>query len=200
LTFNYAKILLPIARLKVAEELGRDPNTEPVSNHEYIAWFADQMGRQLGLMKKLRFLHDYRVAQPECRDDSHSLGETNVTLLAEFADLDTGILTDRQSRTTLDEVLISKGDFTTLQEEFEAFHEQDVSRAKIIVTSLAVIASEGDMTISAEAAECFSQAYEKEAKAQGRNKRTQLAIERSPRIDDERTTRRSGRSEPDSIQ
>lgn len=160
--YSYAPILLNIAKAKLARELGRDPELEPLSDQEYIYWFARTLGRQLALMKKVRFLHDYHQQGISRYTPNwiYTLCETNVTLLAEFPDLDTGVFTDRLDTRTLEELLISKEEFRTLQAGYESFHARDVSEARAVLRTLTLITFHGNVAREAWAAEQFTRGYE----------------------------------------
>jgi hypothetical protein len=148
---------------RLAEELGRDPATDPVSVPEYVAWFADTMGKQLAMMRKERFLHDYQLAQ-DWWNDPHflrdSLMDTNVTLLAEFADLDTGVLVSRDDEWR-DELRVSKATMRRLVARFEEYHAIEARLAASICATVELLALP-DTRVS-RARGLFAAAYEREA-------------------------------------
>lgn len=160
--YSYAPILLEIARSRVAEEMGRDHETEPLSEAEYLGWFAARLGAQLALMKQLRFLHDYHQQGISRYTPQwiYTLCETNVTLLAEFPDLDTGIFTDRMDAETLDELLISADEFRILADGYENFHAKDLAEATAVLRTLALIVACGDTARETWAVEQFTRSYE----------------------------------------
>jgi len=151
----YAPLLLKMVKESVARELGRNPENEVLSDEDYVTWFAERMGEQLAFMKALRFLNDYRMA----RDDwtMNALSENQVSLVAEFIDLDTGIFVDS---TDLDGVLLTKEQVKALQSRFDAFHAQDVEEARNIVQTLALIAYQGNIARARQAVDHFTQIYE----------------------------------------
>ena len=160
ITLSYAPMPLGIAKARVARELGRHPEAEPMSNSEYTSWFAERMGEQLARMKELRFLNEYRLARSWRDLRHHSLVETNVSLLAEFADLDTSIFVDSPDSFTLDALGIAGELVHTLQRNYEEYHAIDVQRMVGIVRTLAYIASEGDADAAREATVHFQKTYE----------------------------------------
>jgi hypothetical protein len=140
---GYSGRLLDHAAGRLGEELGRDPENEPMTRGEYLLWFANTMGAQLALMRRERFLHDYRMAQTTLNDPYHllnSLMDTNVTLLAEFADLDTGVLLDRDLADQCDELGITRATLCALQTDFEEHHVVEVALARSVVETASLVA------------------------------------------------------------
>lgn len=159
----YAPTLLALARTRLAVELGRDPDTERPGNRDYALWFAEALGRQLAIFYQLRFLHDYHhegVARWNA-GQIHSLGENNLTLLAEFPDLDTGIFLDRPDPEQLDCLFLAKADYDALAAGFTAFHQHEVAAARQVLQTLAFIALDGDPGGMIEAQRCFVAAYQR---------------------------------------
>jgi hypothetical protein len=157
----YAPMLIEIAKMRLSSELSRDPETESVSDDEYVRWFASKMGSQLALMRKLRFLHDHHHEgtsrySPEI---VYTLVETNVTLLAEFPDLDTGVFLDHMDSCVLDRIQLSQTDFKILHSDFERFHAHDVMAAASIVTTVAAVTSHNDSETIAHARADYWQSY-----------------------------------------
>lgn len=140
---SYASGLLGHACRRLAVELGRDPLAEPLSPADYVTWFARTMGTQLAIMRRERFLHDYRLAQTQWDDPYYlldSLMDTNVTLLAEFADLDTGVLVDRNDAEWRDELQISKATMNELRAGFDEYHAVEVRLAQSICKTVEILA------------------------------------------------------------
>jgi hypothetical protein len=157
----YAPLLLGLARARLAVELGRDPETERPDNRFYAAWFADCLGRQLATFHRLRFLHDYHhpgVARTT-PGSLHSLAENNVSLLAEFPDLETGIFVDGFDQAQADTLFLTKADYEVLEENYAAFHAIEVARARAVVLTLAFVALDGDPAGIAAALQDFDAAY-----------------------------------------
>jgi hypothetical protein len=157
----YAPLLLGLARARLAVELGRDPETERPDNRFYAAWFADCLGRQLATFYRLRFLHDYHhpgVARTT-PGSLHSLAENNVSLLAEFPDLETGIFVDGFDQAQADTLFLTKADYEVLEENYAAFHAIEVARARAVVLTLAFVALDGDPAGIAAALQDFDAAY-----------------------------------------
>jgi hypothetical protein len=151
-----------MARARLAVELGRDPETEAPDAAAYVAWFAATLGRQFARFRVLRFLHDYHQPSIGRAGPSwlYSLGENNVTLLAEFPDLDTGIFLDRYDAEHCDEIFLTKADFAALSESFDAAHARDVAAGRGVVRTLAFVALDGDPAGMAEADRAFHQGLE----------------------------------------
>ena len=165
----YAPRLLELARSRLAIELGRDPATERPSNREYAMWFAESLGRQLATFRKLRFLHDYHQ-EGTARSSAaqiHTLGENNLSLLAEFPDLDTGLFLDQPDPEQLDSLFLTRADYDVLDAGFAAFHQRDVVEARDVVQTLAFIALDGDPSGIMEAQGRFAAAYERSVEGAG---------------------------------
>jgi hypothetical protein len=158
----YAPFVLDLIRRRLAVELGRDPETERPGNRDYVMWFADSLGRQFATFRKLRFLHDYHhpgVARGAA-GPLYSLSENNVSLLAEFPDLDTGVFLDRYDEEHFSELFLTRADYDALAEGFPAFHRSDVAAGRTVLRTLAFVALAGDADAGREAQERFSRAYE----------------------------------------
>jgi hypothetical protein len=157
----YAPMVLEMARARLAVDLGRDPETEAPDDIEYVRWFAASLGRQFARFKQLRFLHDYH--QPSIGRAGpawlYSLGENNVTLLAEFPDLDTGIFVDRYDAEHMDEVFLTKADFAALADGFPEAHARDVAAGRNVLRTLGFVALNGDGGGMRDADHVFDRAY-----------------------------------------
>jgi hypothetical protein len=156
----YAPALLEVAVGRLSEELGRDPEFEPVSLGEYVHWFAETMGSQLAAMRSVRFLHDYRAVQTEWDDPYdllNSLTDTNVTLLAELADLDTGVLVDRGEFEWMEALRISHDAWQTLRADYDALHANEANLARGMVATVAI----ATQNPASAASEMFNRAYER---------------------------------------
>lgn len=157
----YAPTLIGLARARLATELGRDPAREAPDNRAYATWFAETIGRQLATFHRLRFLHDYHhcgVARTK-PGTMHSLGENNVSLLAEFPDLDTGIFVDRYDAAQADALFLTRADHDVLASGFTGFHLRDVAAAREVVQTLAFVALDGDASGIARALAAYDAAY-----------------------------------------
>jgi hypothetical protein len=157
----YAPMVLEMVRARLAVEMGRDPETEAPGNAEYVQWFASALGRQFARFHQLRFLHDYH--QPGIGRASpawlYTLGENNVTLLAEFPDLDTGVFVDRYDAEHMDEVFLSRADFAALADGFAAAHARDVAAGRAVLRTLGFVALDGDAAGLRDADRTFDRAY-----------------------------------------
>ena len=119
------------------------------------------LGRQLATFRRLKFLHDYHhpgVARTSA-GSLHSLSENNVSLLAEFPDLETGIFVDRPAKEQLDTLFLTAADHDVLKENYGAFHAMERSYARSIVQTLAFVALDGDATGITSAVRDFEASY-----------------------------------------
>jgi hypothetical protein len=107
----------------------------------YSEWFAAELGRQLGLFKKHRYLHDYHY--PGIRRNGawiYSLVENNLTLACEFADLETGIFVDFNDDYLREYLQLAPVEIDTVRRSFAALHERDLAAAwRIAATVLAIV-------------------------------------------------------------
>ena len=156
---SYAPSLLEVATARLSEERSRDPDLERIDYEGYAHWFAETMGTQLAAMRSVRFLHDYRAAQTEWHDPYdlvNSLTDTNVTLLAELADLDTGVLVDRGEFEWLEALRLSRDAWEVLRADYDALHETEVRLARAVVETVAI----ASRTQPRSASEVFHKAYD----------------------------------------
>lgn len=68
------KLMLEDAKMLVSQELGRE--RAPLDNHEYLGWFAETLGNDVGIMHKKGWYH-------------YNLRPHNITLDCRIGDLDT---------------------------------------------------------------------------------------------------------------
>ena len=162
-TRMYAPLLIDVIKMRVAMEMARDPVHEPLTNLEYAQWFAATMGRQLALFHKARFLHDYHQEGISIQFPQwlYTLGENNITLMAEFPDLDTGIFVDTPDEGSAEELNLTNKDITTLSTNFESFHRVDLRRARSVVCTLVTIACHGQSIAIEPVLRCFESEYAK---------------------------------------
>ncbi|MEV6005934.1 hypothetical protein AB0M29_03940 [Streptomyces sp. NPDC051976] len=153
----YAPVLLDVVRRRLAVELGRDPDADPVHTSEYVAWFAATMGRQLALWHGLRFLHDYHQPGLSRPSGLVTLVESNVTLLAEFPDLDTAIFVDDAADAAA--LQLTPRDVAVLRAGFEHFHAREVESARAVVRTLSLAVSGCDTSTAGWADALFTDAY-----------------------------------------
>jgi len=158
----YAPLLIDVIKMCVAVEMGRHPVHEPITNLEYAQWFATTMGRQLALFYKARFLHDYHQEglSNQLPPWLYTLGENNITLMAEFPDLDTGIFVDGPDEGSAEEVRLTRRDIVKLSNNFDSFHRVDLLRARSVVCTLVTIACHGQSSAIEPALRCFDSEYE----------------------------------------
>jgi hypothetical protein len=152
--------VLEFARARLSVEDGRDPATELMSTEEYSLHFAAIMGAQLARLRQLRVLHDYRVLRGPWQDSRsvvNSLGDTNVTLAGELADLDTAIAVDEAA--CEDTLLISRDERRNLAAQFDDLHAIEAGLASGICRTVALIAFDGAQRAADTAATAFWDAY-----------------------------------------
>jgi hypothetical protein len=159
---SFAPHVLDLARHRLAHELGRDPEREMPTYAEYVLWFAETFGRQFAALRRLRFLHDYHHTGTSRNSPQwvYTLVENNVSLLAELADLDTAVFLDGSEPDILDEIQLTRADIALLAENFQAFHLRDVTAARAILRTMALIATHGDEVLARSADETFNRAYQ----------------------------------------
>jgi hypothetical protein len=151
------QLLRPIgARLALELQLDRDVTAE-----EYLRWFARCVGSQLATWRRLRFLHDYHQPgvgrwRPE---HLYTLGENNVTLLAEFPDLDTGVFVDDDEEYLARAIQLTSDDVAVLREGFSHFHARDVAAAETVVRTLALVTCRHDPDILTTVLQDYRTAY-----------------------------------------
>ncbi|MBJ7311455.1 hypothetical protein H7U20_14810 [Rugamonas sp. CCM 8940] len=117
-----------------------DGRLDPDRLWTYSHWFSRQLGRQLGLFKQQRFLHDYHY--PGIRRNGawvYSLVENNVTLAAEFADLETGVFVDADIEHIRHHIQLSTDEILTLRRHYAALHQRDVQAAARVAHTLDTI-------------------------------------------------------------
>jgi hypothetical protein len=152
---SYAPLLLAIARRRLALEW-RCEEAE-IADRDYLFWFAGCVASQLRRWQKLRFLHDYHHPGFSRWHPGtlFSLGENNVTLLAEFADLDTGVFVDDPDDALRATLQLTAEDVVMLRERYATFHQRDVEATGTVVQTLASIVARGDPATIAAVAQHF---------------------------------------------
>jgi hypothetical protein len=136
---TYAPALLATAKRRLAVELGVEG--AQIRDEDYLRWFAASMGTQLAAWRRVRFLHDYHHPGVSRWHPGHlyTLGENNVTLLAEFPDLDTGVFVDDALADLENALQLDAGDVAILRERYAVFHRRDVQAAETVVRTLALV-------------------------------------------------------------
>lgn len=153
--------VLELARTRLSIEDGRDPVTELMSAEDFATRFAAILGAQLSLLRQLRVLHDYRVVRAGGYGNSsvpNSLGDTNVTLAGELADLDTAIAVDEPD--SEESLLITRAERLYLAAQFDDLHGIETGLASGISQTVALIAADGAQQAADAAATAFWRAYE----------------------------------------
>jgi hypothetical protein len=159
----YSPFLVDMIKTRVAMEIGRDPVHEPLTNLEYALWFASTMGRQLAIFRRASFLHDYHQEGISTSNKLpwwlYSLGENNITLMAEFPDLDTGIFVDAPDDGSVEELHLTRKDLAILSSGFDRFHRREVLMARSAVCTLATIVCYGQSVAIEPVLRCFEAEY-----------------------------------------
>jgi len=156
---GYAPLLVDVARRRLALELGQAE--EDLNDANYLTWFAASCGAQLRVWRRERFLHDYHQPGVSRWQPGHyyTLGENNVTLLAEFPDLDTGIFVDDDEEQLNALLQLPAEDIQVLRDNFIPMHQRDVEAAKAVVRVLAAILFREDPGMATSAAATFHRGY-----------------------------------------
>jgi hypothetical protein len=157
----YVPLVLDLIKPRVLVELGRDPDAERLSDQEYALWFAGRLGEQIARMYNMRMLHDYahRGVSRDRAPALYSLGWNNVTLMAEFADLETAVVTDPPDFDGMRELRLTLGDMRVLARNFDEFHLRDLEAVRLVVRSLARMVLIGDQQGQRMVAAMFDAAY-----------------------------------------
>jgi SAM-dependent methyltransferase len=167
----YAPVLIDIARRRLGKELFGEEAAAPTPD-EYADWFARTLGRQLRAMRRVRFLHDYHHEGVSRHRAAwvHTLAETNVTLLAELPDLDTGLFVDAPEDELRADIQLDRSDVEVLRREFEGFHHREVEAARRLASTLALVVADGDEAARRRAEAAFRRSYAGES-GEGRRRR-----------------------------
>jgi hypothetical protein len=139
---KYCASIFDLARERVAAETGG-----PLTVKEYLEWFAGCFGKQMRLVKEHGFLHDYHHPGigRYTRDWIYTLVEHNITLSAEFADLETGVFVHAPEEEIRNNLQLTKEDVLLLRKKFADFHTTDYVKARRIIQSLAYAAACGGL-------------------------------------------------------
>ncbi|WP_046867887.1 hypothetical protein [Microvirga massiliensis] len=156
---DYAPLLVDLAKSRLSAETQASSGT--ISDIEYIEWFAGIVGSQLATWRDLRFLHDYHHPGVSRWQPGHlyTLGENNVTLLAEFPDLDTGVFIDEDPAYLNLHLQLGRDDIRVLQNHYHLFHRRDVLAARTVVRTLTQVLFRGDDKMAQHTAKRFDQSY-----------------------------------------
>jgi hypothetical protein len=131
----------------------------------YSRWFAAELGRQLGVFKKNRFLHDYHY--PGIRRQGpwvYSLVEHNVTLACEFADLETGLFVDCDDDYLRQHLQLAPIEIATVRSNFATLHARDVAAAwRVAATVQAIAQLVAPGSAPEDHYEMFTQSYRRAA-------------------------------------
>lgn len=155
----YAPVLIDVATRRLAWELAVPESA--IQAIDYLDWFAGSVGDQLRTWRRIRFLHDYHHPgvgrwQPGYL---YTLGENNVTLLAEFPDLDTGVFVDDDPKVLESSLQLTAEDVSVLRAHYDVFHQRELRKAETIVRTLARILFGNDSAALKNAMDRFSSSY-----------------------------------------
>ena len=114
---------------------------QDVTPTSYLRWFARCTGRQLARWRQMRFLYDYHHPGVSRWTLGHiyTLGENNVSLLAEFPDLDTGTFVDDPDDKLLSILQLPPEDIPVLRSNFDFFHQREIIAAKTVLETLTAL-------------------------------------------------------------
>ncbi|WP_186774416.1 protein adenylyltransferase SelO family protein [Chitinophaga pinensis] len=139
---KYCTSIFDLARKRISSELGG-----ALSVKDYLEWFATCLGKQMRLVKEHGFLHDYHHPGVSRYTPNwiYTLVEHNITLSAEFADLETGVFVHDPIADICYNLQIGKDDVLLLRKKFNAFHQTDYIKAKRVIQSLSYAAACGEL-------------------------------------------------------
>ena len=142
---KYGYTILNLSKSRVESEIKCD-----LTMPAYIEWFAATLGRQLASMREAKFLHDYHHPGVGRYHQNwvYTLIEHNVTLSAEFADLETSVFLNDTTEEIMFDLQITKQDVALLRKNFSAYHLMDYNKAKRVVTALAMAAACCDLIVA----------------------------------------------------
>jgi hypothetical protein len=155
----YAPVLVSMAKRRLARALAV-PDDE-LAYGDYLDWFAASVGRQVAAWRRLRFLHDYHHPGVSRWSPGYlyTLGENNVTLLAEFPDLDTGVFVDDDAARLDATLQLAADDVALLRQDYALFHQRDVTAAETVVCTLATVLFREDSAAVGSAVARFRRSY-----------------------------------------
>lgn len=155
----WAPLVLQPVKRRLARELGIW--TQALSTEQYVRWFASCLGRQIATWRRMRFLHDYHQPGISRWKPGHlyTLGENNVTLLAEFPDLDTGVFVDDEDAQIEAAIQLPAADVRILRDGFNTFHQRDRVAAETVVRTLALLLSRDDPGLATSALGDYRRSY-----------------------------------------
>jgi hypothetical protein len=131
--------LMPIIYQRLAQDLQVSP--QDIDAESYLRWFSRSCGMQLARWYELRFLYDYHHPGVSRWSPGHiyTLGENNVSLLAEFPDLDTGTFVDDPDEELLSILQLPPEDLPVLRDQFDFFHNREITATKVVIETLAAL-------------------------------------------------------------
>lgn len=159
--YRYAPAVLSVVTSRLSQDPAWNCACDPPTEEQYVRWFARTLGRQLGIMRQQGFLHDYHHPGVSRFSPNwvYTLVENNVTLLAEFADLDTGFFVHDANPEMLDEIQLTSQDAKVLRDGFPKYHLADQRAAMRIVRTLSSIVFRNDTSRIGWAESEFTDAY-----------------------------------------
>jgi hypothetical protein len=155
----YVPVLVGAAKRRLAREL-EVMDTE-VRDVDYLTWFAESVGAQLKTWRHLRFLHDYHQPGVSRWKPGHlyTLGENNVTLLAEFPDLDTGVFVEDDEEHLTATLQLTTEDVAVLRERYLLFHQRDVEATETVLRTLGTLLFRAEGGVVETAVARFRRSY-----------------------------------------
>jgi len=126
---------------------------------DYVLWCATQLGRQAAIWRRGRFLHDYHVPGLSRYNGLFTLVEQNVTLMAEFPDLDTGVFVEDNE--DAEELQLSAKDVALLRSGYEDYHAREVTALRQVLRSLVLAIFPSDVSQPSRADRALTLAYAK---------------------------------------
>lgn len=151
---EHAPMMIRLARLRLAQERGLSPDADEISSEDYVSWFAESIGKQMAIMRRERFLFDYRVGRNA--SIANALHESQVSLLAEFHDLDTGVFTESPH---CEGIILTHDQFENLRRHYSKWHGRELIEAMAMIRSMALIVKPGDTASAAAAVDRGVKAY-----------------------------------------
>lgn len=163
LVARYARLLLTWAAGRQGFPIG-DRKTHATAIRDHAIWFCRELGRQLRQFKLHGFLHDYHHPGVSRYSPNwlHTLVENNVTLAAEFADLETALFVGMDDAYLEQALQLTSADLRLLRSNFNSCHEKDVLHACRIADTIAAISTIASAAGEGFALSCrkaFTQAY-----------------------------------------
>lgn len=136
--------------------------SQDVDPEVYLRWFARSCGEQLARWHQLRFLYDYHHPGVSRWSPGHiyTLGENNVSLLAEFVDLDTGTFVDDPDEELISILQLPPEDLPVLREGFDFFHQREITATRTVIETLTALLQHSYGALDVNPLAQFDEAYD----------------------------------------